>query len=380
MIASNQFLLVLRTCVTTIPNQQELWCSGGTVPPLIRGLGFEPWIWRNPVGGSTTSHNGLCNVRSGLVGFQWALDAINQRSRIRAPEKIRDFNGHRRPLTLFAFDQGPLVINAPAANAKKLSLLVFICIATLPLRAKQHGFTSNFNRKIPLNLPAECVILAACMEMILRATSEMHHKLVLIVYCVMIFLVIDILVAFSSFIIKYFVGLEVELDPPSNEPYFSTSLQDFWGRRWNLTVTNMLRLSVYNPVRWVVVVVVGKERARWAQRVAMLATFLVSGLMHELIFYYVNNVRPSWEMTGFFALHGLCVVVETDVKRALKDTWRLSGLISGPLTIGFVMVTSFGLFFPPLIRNGADVKVLEEFVFCCDFFKLKMLQFVSHFG
>ncbi|KAM3302561.1 putative long-chain-alcohol O-fatty-acyltransferase 5 [Capsicum chacoense] len=283
-------------------------------------------------------------------------------------------------LTLFAFDQGPLVINAPAANAKKLSLLVFICIATLPLRAKQHGFKSNFNRKIPLNLAAECVILAACMEMILRARSEMHHKLVLIVYCVMIFLVIDILVAFSSFIIKYFVGLEVELDPPSNEPYFSTSLQDFWGRRWNLTVTNMLRLCVYNPVRWVVVVVVGKERARWAQRVAMLATFLVSGLMHELIFYYVNNVRPSWEMTGFFALHGLCVVVETDVTRALKDTWPVSGLVSGPLTIGFVMVTSFGLFFPPLIRNGADVKVLEEFVFCCDFFKLKMLQFVSHFG
>ncbi|PHU12976.1 hypothetical protein BC332_19906 [Capsicum chinense] len=416
MIASNQFLLVLRTCVTTTPNQQELWCSGGTAPPLIRGLGFKPWIWRNPVGGSATSHNGPCNVRSGLVGFQWALDTINQRSRIRALDMEKILLGaetsmgigdrwetkkkKRLPflrktrfqalttffitwlanfkLTLFAFDQGPLVINAPAANAKKLSLLVFICIATLPLRAKQHGFTSNFNRKIPLNLAAECVILAACMEMILRATSEMHHKLVLIVYCVMIFLVIDILVAFSSFIIKYFVGLEVELDPPSNEPYFSTSLQDFWGRRWNLTVTNMLRLSVYNPVRWVVVVVVGKERARWAQRVAMLATFLVSGLMHELIFYYVNNVRPSWEMTGFFALHGLCVVVETDVKRVLKDTWRLSGLVSGPLTIGFVMVTSFGLFFPPLIRNGADVKLLEEFVFCCDFFKLKMLQFGSN--
>lgn len=193
----------------------------------------------------------------------------------------------------------------------------------------------------------------------------------------MVFLVIDILVALSSSIVKkILVGFELELEPPSNEPYLSTSLQEFWGKRWNLTVTNTLRLTVYNPVRSALSHVVG---VKWALRFAVLATFVVSGLMHELLFYYVNSVRPSWEMTGFFVIHGLCVMVEIGVKRAVKDTWRLPGFVSGPLTVGFVVATAFGLFFPPIIRNGADERVLQEVGFCFDFLKDKMLQFVGHF-
>ncbi|MCD7461471.1 hypothetical protein HAX54_046188 [Datura stramonium] len=275
-------------------------------------------------------------------------------------------------LLLFAFDQGPLVvINAP--NTKKLSLAVFISMAALPLRTKQHSITPNTDRKIPLNIAAEIVICALILEIIFFHRREIHPKLLLVCYCVMIFLVINILVACCSSVVEIFLGLDVE--PPSNEPYFSTSLQDFWGRRWNLTVTNTLRLSVYNPARLVLLGVLGKK---WAQHVASLATFVVSGLMHELIFYYVNVESPSWEMTGFFVLHGLCIIVETEVKRALKDTLRLHGLVSCPLTIGFVLATAFGLFFPPLIRNGADERVLQEVGFCFDFLKDKMLPFVGH--
>ncbi|KAK4355204.1 hypothetical protein RND71_024175 [Anisodus tanguticus] len=272
-------------------------------------------------------------------------------------------------LLLFAFDLGLLSKNE---STNKLSLPIFILLAALPLRKKQHNFTQK--KKIPLNFSAKFILFAVILDIIFHHKSETHPNLLLICYSLMIFLMIDILITFLIIFFEIFVG--IELEPPSNEPYLSTSLQDFWGRRWNLTVTNTLRLTVYNPVRLVLFEVVGKE---WAQGVATLATFIVSGLMHELIFYYVTRVSPSWEMTWFFVIHGLCVIVEIKVKRVLKDTWQLHGLVSGPLTVGFVMATAFGLFFPPLIRNGADEKVLQEVGFCFDLLKDKMLQFVGHF-
>ncbi|KAK4360075.1 hypothetical protein RND71_022304 [Anisodus tanguticus] len=45
------------------------------------------------------------------------------------------------------------------------------------------------------------------------------------------------------------VASRVELEPPFDEPYKTSSLQDFWRRRWNLMVTNILRPTVYDPVR-----------------------------------------------------------------------------------------------------------------------------------
>ncbi|KAJ6429979.1 hypothetical protein OIU84_021400 [Salix udensis] len=80
----------------------------------------------------------------------------------------------------------------------------------------------------------------------------------------------------------------MELEPPSNEPYLSTSLQDFWGRRWNLMVTNLLRHTVYKPVRSSL----GSLLGQWAPLPAVAASFLVSGLMHELLFLPCHTREP----------------------------------------------------------------------------------------
>ncbi|KAA8527024.1 hypothetical protein F0562_008747 [Nyssa sinensis] len=184
----------------------------------------------------------------------------------------------------------------------------------------------------------------------------------------------DLLVALSSALVRVLIGLELER--PSDEPYFATSLQDFWGRRWNLAVTNILRHTVYKPVRSASAAVIG---SKWAPLLAVLTSFLVSGLMHELLFYFVTGATPTWEMTSFFVLHGVCVVVEMGVKRALTDRWRLHWAVSGPLTVGFVMVTSFWLFFPPIVRNGIDVKVIKEFQLFTEFLRstTKLSDFVG---
>lgn len=188
----------------------------------------------------------------------------------------------------------------------------------------------------------------------------------------MVLLAVDCLGATSNLAVRAIAGLELE--SPSDKPYLSTSLQDFWGKRWNLTVTNTLKQTVYRPVRSALAVVLGKELAPLA---AVFATFLISGLMHELFFYYLTRSKPSWEMTWFFVLHGLCVGLELGIKKALKGKWELPWFVSGPLTIGFVVLTSFWLFFPPLIKSGADAIVLEDFK---SFAELVQNELLIHLG
>lgn len=274
-------------------------------------------------------------------------------------------------LLLFAFDRGPL----SSFMGPPKSLVVFAAMASLPIRVKRSssGGSEHSSKKLPLNLATETVGFAVLLQLILRYRDSVHPKLVMVSYCCLVFLMIDILVAASSFVVRALIGLE--LDPPSDEPYLSASLQEFWGRRWNLTVTNTLRLTVYDPAKEFSAGVVGDE---WAPLPAVLATFVVSGFMHELLFYYVTRASPSWEMTLFFVLHGICVAVEIAVKRGLRHKWRLPRLVSGPPTVGFVVATSFWLFFPPLIRNGTDTKVLEEFGICMEFIKSKVVLLATN--
>lgn len=100
---------------------------------------------------------------------------------------------------------------------------------------------------------------------------------------------------------------------------------------------------------------------RYAPLPAVFGTFVVSAIMHELIFYYLGRVRPTWEITSFFLLHGICLMVEIAVKKQLKLRRGLPRLFTGLLTVGFVMFTAFWLFLPPLLRCHADIRAFEEY-------------------
>lgn len=130
-------------------------------------------------------------------------------------------------------------------------------------------------------------------------------------------------------------------------------------------VTYILRHTIYIPFK----ILMSKTRLgpQWASLLGIIATFFVSGLMHELIFYNVTRVTPTWEVTCFFVLHGVCVVVELGVKKLLGHKWRVHWAISGPITVAFVVSTAAWLFFPPLLRHGAHQRCIEEvnnFVHC----------------
>ncbi|MCD7466082.1 hypothetical protein HAX54_002432 [Datura stramonium] len=146
---------------------------------------------------------------------------------------------------------------------------------------------------------------------------------------------------------------QVELESPFDEPYKTSSLQDFWSRRWNLMVTTILHPSIYVPVRSIVT---GRISRKWAPLPAVLATFFVSGLMHELIFYNIGRLKPSGEVTCFFLIHGVALTLEIVIKKLLNGKVLVPKIISGPLALGFIIFTSFWLFFPPFLRGKAEVK------------------------
>lgn len=267
-------------------------------------------------------------------------------------------------LLLWSFDRGPLASNPPK------SLPVFIAAAALPFKLKPQTSAAAKSKTLPLYLATEIPISAVLISILNEYRDNLHPFLVLVVYCCLVFLMIEILVELSSIPVRWMLGMELE--PASDEPYLSASLQEFWGRRWNRTVNGILREAVFQPVKSAL----GGEAAA---AVGVLAAFAVSGLMHELLFWYLSRGTPSWEMTMFFVVHGVCVVAEFKIKGRLgKREWRLPWFVTGPLTVGFVIWTSSWLFFPPLMRNGLDVRVIGELLFAGEVVMGKMKEVWLH--
>ncbi|XP_062115572.1 acyl-CoA--sterol O-acyltransferase 1-like [Humulus lupulus] len=281
-------------------------------------------------------------------------------------------------LLLLAFEKGPLSSPNPS-----ISFGLFMAIACLPIEIKQnpsqndtnppspnsqssrkasqnkenpsHKTTKEATKRPLINFPTKALLLAILLK-VLDQKQHIHPNVVLVIFCFLIYLLLEIILATVAALARALVGLELE--PQFNEPYLSTSLQDFWGRRWNLMVTRILRPTVYEPTLRFASPFLGRK---WAPVPAINGTFLVSGLVHELIYYYMARVPPTWEVTSFFVLHGLCLTVEITLKKALNDTWRLPRVVSAVLTIGFVMLTGFWLFFPQFLRCKADVRLLHEY-------------------
>ncbi|KAM6595110.1 hypothetical protein CsatA_002813 [Cannabis sativa] len=262
-------------------------------------------------------------------------------------------------LLLLAYNKGPL------SSSNNLSFGQFLVIASFPIEIKEK--TKNPSQKNPNNNKQPtisftlktlllAILIQICNNINKNSQNYYHNIVVLILYFIITYLVLETTLVIVATLARAMVGLELE--PHFNEPYLSTSLQDFWGKRWNLIVTRILRPTVFLPTYRFSSTFLGYK---WAPLPAIVATFVVSGLVHELMYFYVSRATPTWEVTSFFVLHGLCLTVEIVLKKGLCDTWRLPGVVSGALTMGFVMLTSFWLYFPQLIRCKADVKVLEEY-------------------
>jgi hypothetical protein len=86
----------------------------------------------------------------------------------------------------------------------------------------------------------------------------------------------------------------------SNYPFLSTSLKDFWGRKYNLLTHTLLKECVYIPAQ---------NYAGCSKRKARYLTFAVSGLMHVYIVHFTFR-RGYLRTMAFFLLQPLWIDVE----------------------------------------------------------------------
>ncbi|KAF5736476.1 hypothetical protein HS088_TW14G00619 [Tripterygium wilfordii] len=254
-------------------------------------------------------------------------------------------------LLLWAFNQGPL------ASGSSISLPLFVALACLPIKIQQ---TPNSKPKEEALFPVlgygvKALIIILFVR-IYDYSDYLHPKILLLFYAFHIYFLLEIILVVGATLARTLMGLELE--PQFNQPVLATSLQDFWGKRWNLMVTGILRPTVYVPTVKTCSRLIGRK---WAPLPGVFMTFVVSGVMHELIFYYLGRVRPTWEVGGFFILHGICLTIEIVLKMTLDERWRLSRVISGPLTTGFVMATGIWLFLPAFGKSKIDVRAFEEY-------------------
>ncbi|EPS62648.1 hypothetical protein M569_12142 [Genlisea aurea] len=255
-------------------------------------------------------------------------------------------------LLLFSFGAGSLAGNPPD------SLLEFICTALLPVKIKRCR-PSQFSADLPnpLIFLFKTVALVAIASSCYAYRESIDPNVVLFLCFCNVCLFMDLTSAAVRVALRVLLG--AELEPHFDRPHLSTSLQNFWGRRWNLMVTDILRPSVYLPVRRLLSPLIGK---RLGLSAAIFATFGVSALMHELIFYYLTaRSNPTWEVTQFFLVHGFCVAVEVDVKKELRGGVTFPAVLSRVMTLGFVGITGKLLFFPPLMRHGIALESMDEY-------------------
>lgn len=119
----------------------------------------------------------------------------------------------------------------------------------------------------------------------------------------------------------------VPVDKLFRAPLRARSLTEFWSRRWNIGFSEMIALVVHRPVR-----------RNAGESAALAASFLASGLLHELAISV--PVRAGYGLpTVYFLLHGALVAIERRMGRPPGHIWTIFWL-AAPLPL---------LFHPPFV-------------------------------
>ncbi|HVE42183.1 MAG TPA: MBOAT family protein [Planctomycetota bacterium] len=111
-------------------------------------------------------------------------------------------------------------------------------------------------------------------------------------------------------------------------PAASRTLGEFWGRRWNRAFHAVAHEFVFRPVV-----------RRWGAAAGVLATFLFSGLLHEVLISVPVGAGYGLP-TAYFVLHGLLVLAER--------SWGLTGRV---WTLFWVLAPLPLLFHPWFVRG-----------------------------
>jgi alginate O-acetyltransferase complex protein AlgI len=129
----------------------------------------------------------------------------------------------------------------------------------------------------------------------------------------------------------------VDARPLMNHPLASTSVSDFWGRRWNTAFRDLTHRFLFRPLT-----------AHWGPRAAIGAGFTFSGLAHELVISVPAGGGYGWP-TFYFLVQASALLAERS-----RFGWALGlgrGWRGWLFTLLVVAGPAYGLFHPPFVRN-----------------------------
>lgn len=139
-----------------------------------------------------------------------------------------------------------------------------------------------------------------------------------------------------------FWGFEVK--PAFHSPLNSKSLSHFWGKDWNIPFVEMTKTVIYRPIS-----------KKWNTGLALILTFLMSGVFHEIAITLPVNAdfgRPL----GYFILQALFVALERRLRKKYPAKMKkynkifLFGALILPLPLVFPPAFTHEILFP-LIKD-----------------------------
>jgi alginate O-acetyltransferase complex protein AlgI len=92
--------------------------------------------------------------------------------------------------------------------------------------------------------------------------------------------------------------LGVDVRELFKSPYKSKSLKEFWGKRWNIAFSEMTALIVYRPLKEII-----------SPSMAMIVSFLLSGILHEIAISFPVNSGFGLPMI-YFSIHAFLIYLE----------------------------------------------------------------------
>lgn len=260
-----------------------------TAPVLLTNIALPTLLW----GQERTT----CGVTIAILGFtvSWVCSS--------------------KALAFAAFKSGPLVMVKRNGSENEWSLLEFTLLYLLPILPKRMHTARNKNySNSPTATSTNDSRVAALGRWILKlgatvyaihtVTSDtppsIHVRDALYVVAVysMLGVIMDGASALLLLVKKAGVPIRFDLGDSMNEPWASASVAEMWSRRWNLAAGNSLRTTVYDPI----------VQATRSKMLGSAAAFLMSGIVHELIFYSVMGAwTPNLKWLFFFSIQApLC--------------------------------------------------------------------------
>jgi D-alanyl-lipoteichoic acid acyltransferase DltB (MBOAT superfamily) len=134
--------------------------------------------------------------------------------------------------------------------------------------------------------------------------------------------------------ISQFFG--VRLAKNFNRPYLSKSMNEFWSRRWHLSLASWFRDFVYYPF-------VGEGRAKWRMYSGLFLVFLISGLWHAGLGYGIG-----WGFLVWGILNGVYVCFERAfspqrrrLRKRLRGSWfeRIYNTLAAVLVFHAILIS-----------------------------------------